>query len=66
MTKNGVIYFGISSFVSEIFEFLLKKLMMSRTVHMTSINKSQNCEYLRKYWMGVVQTWQWQSTSSKS
>ena len=35
--KNGVFYFGISSFISEIFKFLLKN-----TVHMNK--KSQNWE----------------------
>ena len=61
--KNGVFYFGISSLVLEIIiQLLVKKLMTSQTVH--DYYKSQNWEHLRKYWMGVVQTWQWLSRSS--
>ena len=35
---NGVFYFGISSFVPEIFRFFFQNLMMSQIVHMTTIN----------------------------
>ena len=41
MMKNGVVYFGIPSFVPEIFKFLIKKIDDVKSIT-NDFNKSQN------------------------
>ena len=57
MVKIGVFYFWITFFGSRDIQVFVKKMDDVKMIA-SDCNESQNWEYLWKYRMGVVQSWQ--------